>query len=60
MMKMFYNIVSRLAPTSPRGNSDWHGDPLSHPVIRKMSPDELADLPFSGARGHQPDGPRAS
>ena len=24
----------------------WQQDPLSHPVLRRMTPHELADLPF--------------
>jgi hypothetical protein len=38
-------------PVRP-GDADWCSDPLSHPVIRAMDPNELADLPFRSAREH--------
>jgi hypothetical protein len=30
--------------------SEWLRDPLSHPVLERMTPDELADLPLGLAR----------
>ncbi len=30
-------------------------DPLSHPVVAKMTPDELADLPFHAMYAADPD-----
>ena len=29
----------------------WRADPLSHPVLARMSVDELADLPIDPAEG---------
>lgn len=29
------------------GDADWLRDPLSHPVLDRMTPNELADLPLS-------------
>ena len=26
--------------------ASWECDPLAHPALQRMSPDELADLPF--------------
>jgi hypothetical protein len=35
------------APDSTRRDgNDWSSDPLSHPQIRNMTPEQLADLPF--------------
>ena len=30
----------------------WWADPLSHPDLQRMSPHQLADLPFDPARIH--------
>lgn len=55
-----FNIIYMLNPWRKRFPSvpvrpeddDWRSDPLSHPVIRAMDPNELADLPFRSAREH--------
>lgn len=31
----------------PDGCDRWQSDPLSHPVLRRMTPHQLADLPFN-------------
>jgi len=50
MMKTIYTLLSRLMPTMVRNGVEWHCDPLSHPAIRTMSPEELADLPLASMR----------
>jgi hypothetical protein len=34
----------------PSDEMSWEADPLSHPDLRKMSVDQLADLPFDPRR----------
>ena len=50
MMKMIYTFLSHLMPTLVRDRADWQGDPLSHPAVRAMDPDDLADLSFASMR----------
>ena len=54
MFNIFY-ILNPWRKSSPSvqlrsGDADWCSDPLSHPVIRAMDINELADLPFRSAR----------
>ena len=56
-MKIF-SWFSRLliAAAKPRPGSvatppAWRDDPLSHPILEKMSERELADLPMRGVAG---------
>lgn len=30
----------------PKQDQDWRCDPLAHPDLRDMTPDQLADLPI--------------
>ncbi|MCG6857085.1 MAG: hypothetical protein LJE67_03375 [Salaquimonas sp.] len=51
-MKLFYGIKApwqkaRPARRQVQNPGDFANDPLSHPVIARMSPTELADLPFN-------------
>lgn len=51
MLKIIYTILHWLKPASPTDDDDdRRADPLSHPAIRSMDPDELADLPFPSMR----------
>jgi len=50
MLKLIYILLGRLMPSLLRDDADWRCDPLSHPAICKMDPDELADLPFASMR----------
>ncbi|RYH06135.1 hypothetical protein EU800_24900 [Tropicimonas sp. IMCC6043] len=43
--------VRSAATTRHWDNPAWWRDPLSHPDIRRMSPRELADLPFDRSEG---------
>ena len=50
-MKLFYGIKApwprmRAAGSEATASSALADDPLSHPAIARMSPRELADLPF--------------
>lgn len=49
MMKIFSTALERVgrpfdAPPEPEG--EHFSDPLSHPVLKAMTPRELADIPF--------------
>lgn len=48
MLKLIYILIQWLKP--PQADREADGDPLSHPAIRAMNPDELADLPIATAR----------
>lgn len=50
MLKLIYTLIKWLVSQSLRPGTDWGDDPLSHPTIRAMDPDELADLPFASMR----------
>ncbi|MFN3129729.1 hypothetical protein [Roseibium sp.] len=41
------NLFKRRHLTAQSGNSLDRRDPLAHPAIQRMSPRELADLPFN-------------
>jgi hypothetical protein len=53
-MKIFLTLrrlfAARRACTYPESAEVWTGDPLDHPAIRRMTPRELADLPFDRTR----------
>lgn len=53
MMKLLYIITRWRRPPPAPDSTDWRDDPLSHPAIRAMDPDELADLPFASMRGRR-------
>ncbi|TKT77356.1 hypothetical protein [Aquamicrobium sp. LC103] len=38
------------SPYEPSEEERWRMDPLSHPVLRSMSPLELSDLPLGAAK----------
>ena len=50
MMKLIYILIPWRRPSPAPGGGGWREDPLSHPAIRAMGPDELADLPFASMR----------
>lgn len=45
--KIMLNLFKRRHLTAQSGNSLDRRDPLAHPAIQRMSPRELADLPFN-------------
>jgi hypothetical protein len=49
MLKIIRNFFTRSAEAM-RAEPDWRQDPLSHPVLQRMTPDELADLPLGQVR----------
>lgn len=53
MIKLLYILTPWRRPSSAPDRAEWRNDPLSHPAIRAMNPDELADLPFATMRGRQ-------
>lgn len=52
MIKLLYIFTLWRKRRSPEQQEDRRNDALSDPVIRKMTADELADLPFSSMREH--------
>ena len=54
MIKLIYTILKWLKPLPAPSNAVCDTDPLSHPVIRAMDADELADLPFSSMQERRP------
>ena len=49
MVHIFARLISNLATTWLRQLPEeerWRQDPLSHPVLSRMTPHELSDLPF--------------
>jgi hypothetical protein len=55
MLQIFLGLVERiqaLVPPPAEGveNDRIPPDPLSHPALRRMSPHELADIPFPRPR----------
>jgi hypothetical protein len=51
MIKFFLNSLRRRAVVRQRvSNQAWHCDPLAHPVLDRMSPAELGDLPLGNVR----------
>lgn len=54
MIKLIYTIFKWLMPSAFAANDPRESDPLSHPAIRVMDADELADLPFSSLRDRRP------
>jgi hypothetical protein len=51
MFETIRNIFTGSATARPRTEaSGWLRDPLSHPVLDRMTPDELADLPLGLVR----------
>ena len=54
MIKLIYIIFKWLKPSTVISNAVCDSDPLSHPVIRGMDADELADLPFSSMHERRP------
>ncbi|MFZ2101091.1 MAG: hypothetical protein WAU86_11060 [Oricola sp.] len=55
MKQILYILGFRRRPPvpAPLCGTEWASDPLSHPAIRAMRPDELADLPFRTARDNR-------
>lgn len=46
MLKVIRSLLA--APQSSAGKEpSWLRDPLAHPALARMTPDELADLPLS-------------
>ena len=35
-------------------DEEWKRDPLSHPILQRMSLEQLADLPFDRGACHEP------
>jgi len=54
MMKLIYTIFKWLTPSTFVSDAICDNDPLSHPAIRAMDKDELADLPFSSMHERRP------
>ena len=54
MIKLIYTIFKWLKPSGTGSTAVCDNDPLSHPAIRAMDTDELADLPFSSMHGRRP------
>jgi hypothetical protein len=50
MFKLIYNIIYRRMPRPAMPDATPGNDPLSHPAISAMGPDDLADLPLATAR----------
>jgi hypothetical protein len=51
MLKFFLSALQRRKFTSDGASSQaWRCDPLAHPVLDRMSPVELADLPLGSVR----------
>ena len=51
MLQTIRNLFSAPAHTQASASTpDWLRDPLSHPVLDQMTPDELADLPLGRVR----------
>lgn len=55
MMKLFplfgrLAALRRFAGHADPGDLAWETDPLSHPALRRMTPDQLADLPIGRGR----------
>ena len=53
MIKLIYTIFKWLKPSPLSSGAACDDDPLSHPTIRTMDADELADLPFSSMHEHR-------
>jgi hypothetical protein len=49
MFEIIRQLFSATATAQP-DEPDWRQDPLSHPVLQRMTPDELADLPLGQVR----------
>lgn len=47
---LMMRILKRRVTYQGVRDSPWQCDPLSHPVLRSMSSDQLADLPFDPHR----------
>jgi|GEM_PF-6813733 len=54
MIKLIYTIFKWLKPSAFTSDAACDSDPLSHPAIRAMDADELADLPFSSMHERRP------
>ena len=51
MLKFFWSTMRRRGPADGLSQDrSWRCDPLAHPVIARMSPTELADLPLARVR----------
>lgn len=50
MIKLLYNMIYRGWPRPAMWDIAPGNDPMSHPAVRAMDPDELADLPFASMR----------
>ncbi|MBO6718810.1 MAG: hypothetical protein JJ913_12705 [Rhizobiaceae bacterium] len=49
MLQVFWNVL-RSRKSNRRPDPSWRCDPLAHPVLDRMTPTELGDLPVGNAR----------
>ncbi len=51
MIQIFWKALRRVDRHRERtAGQSWRCDPLAHPVLDRMSPAELADLPLGSVR----------